>query len=1500
MSEKTEVDQEYDDGNASPASLKFPEHQYTRDELYDISKSPASRKRPECLEKKYDCDNGRWDPERWYKAKFVSSREASPLTLLDPKERRRGLPDLELKRRTSVNDSLERVKEKDVIVLSPQRRSFGTGCHVQNPPTYTRQLSIPERDETKADRDRDRERDRERPARKIGSGRLQLEKENSYSSIRDRDRERDRYDDRDVRDRERERDFAWRENRERNDRERERDWDRDLRDRDRDPRDLRDDWDRDRDRDRRYERSDRFRRPNDRDFSERGERQRDREFHNRDRGYDNRHSRRRNFREEEKEPEWFTGGPTSQMDTIELRGFEKESDYEMEDSVSLRPNCQRQDSKKRSTPLSTKPCKDEEEVSETDVKVSQRSSPEEDQQLQQMPDKHTDPPKGATPLNSASEAVTSSHDKSFDIDAFLNSVPIPEVQEGEGKQVSRFSRFFSAKGNNQNEDGTATTENVLVPPGLLEDIRSSPAISSPLNLAGPISGSVYCGEQMHQQDPRILSHNTHPNHQAFIDHQHHLLAQQQQHQQDGVQSHPRQQHMQMMMSMMKLPTSAGDNGSSSDVDGRGKSGGGGPLPASVTALFNAAAASSAGGSNASISSGSSFSTHDASAQLKAMLFGGSNKESAPSSGTASPASLPPGVHHKMKTLAELEADLHQSSPQKPSSPASVSASTTVVGSSGGTVGQEGGSGDMTAFNKLLFMMNAAPETNQNTTNSEPQNTRLGYSMVPSYSQFSTAVLRNKEEQKLLQQQSLQNAQQQQQLMGGPPPPLPQQTHLGQPPPPQAISAASLQQLQLQQSGLPPPGLAQSQAQQRAGKLPFSLTPQAMSTPHSSVPANQQRPHSSSSVDPILSLIQQNPTIVMKPASPGMSVAALVASQQQQAGLAKTARVPSPIMFSQQPPQHLNAPSPIRSSQLSPGSHAAGDGIGVSAPPAGGAHSPVMQRVLSPQELSAHAQAVLQSALIKKQLHDQNERYLKKHPQERAKSPTQITVVKPQPAAQPVIPPNPQPKWMKFQGSSVNTFTPTSVLRKMHSDKAMVKERQAQESKSDGDMDFMPSMRELGGSQGSSELLGLSSQQQPVSNDVLSSAPGGNSSQQHDLSDISFLDPVNPDLVAMTNHLEQLRLGGGGASAAVLPGTLCQPMSVEEKMKLSAIAATPGIISQMLDKSKAAAEARLRPIVRAAEAAEDKPMVPQNHMIQHHQQQQHIQQQLAANNMGGRPVIGSGVNLQQQQQQQHQQHQQVFPPMAGPPPHLPPSVSQHANKHGSGRAIVGTSTTQQQQQGPDMMRMFEHQQHMQQYMQGMVMHPPPMGAPIPFPGPPPVGIPMALPTSGPGGRMPIVPGQMFPPQGRVSLMQQQQQQQQQQQMARANAINAQQRHQQHMYLAMQQQHAQQQQHRAAMGNTMGPLSPRGQTAAGPLSPAALTATIQRVASPHSHANINGPMSIGPGVNGGAQQQPQPGKVDLGSGIQRWFSPDILKTQLPSMPPLPTQGNKVMTVDELERA
>ena len=54
--------------------------------------------------------------------------------------------------------------------------------------------------------------------------------------------------------------------------------------------------------------------------------------------------------------------------------------------------------------------------------------------------------------------------------------------------------------------------------------------------------------------------------------------------------------------------------------------------------------------------------------------------------------------------------------------------------------------------------------------------------------------------------------------------------------------------------------------------------------------------------------------------------------------------------------------------------------------------------------------------------------------------------------------------------------------------------------------------------------------------------------------------------------------------------------------------------------------------------------------------------------------------------------------------------------------------------------------------------------------------------------------------------------------------------------------------------------------------------------------DGPQAPVSNMNGGS-------KFD--AGIQRWFNSDLLKTQLQSMPPLPTHGGHVMTVDELER-
>uniref|UniRef100_A0A2C9KJI6 Eukaryotic translation initiation factor 4E transporter n=1 Tax=Biomphalaria glabrata TaxID=6526 RepID=A0A2C9KJI6_BIOGL len=1420
MSEKTDVDQDYDDGEEHTSAGELPEYQYSRAKLLDISKSKAACARPKCLEKAYDSEDGKWDPDRWYKAKFGQSREASPLTLVDGKDRRR-VPDLDrdIKRRPSINDPVERLKEeKDGIVLSPQRRSFGTGCHVQTP-AYLHQLSLPEREreETKVERDRDRDRERERPpARRIGSGRIQIDRENSrdFSGLRDRFDDRDREytwnRDRDVRDRD------WDRDRDVRDRDRDvRDRDRDVRDRDRDARDrdrdLRDgDWDRDKDR--RFERSDRFRRASDREFPERDRRERD--FRDRgdrvdrDRGFDRSGPRRKPYGRDEKEPEWFTGGPTSQNDTIELRGFEREKEeHDRDDSDSVFKN----DVKKQSSPTEEKSGKESsEEASEVDIKTSQRSSPEDQQMLPvSEPEKSQLENQPSAPQP---RSRTSPTNHKFDIEQILKADF--QLDEDVITHGSRFSRFFVANGNGVMSSDASSIEDMLVPHDLLEDSHSSPTVPSPIPLIGPMGAMHgYLGLPQHGM--------------------HHYQEQFAGHMKDHLGPIPH--------NLLTMPNPAGDNNATVNEKMA--------LPPSVTALFNSAAV---GGSNAckwkprldcsvetlessyytdsAMSSTSSFSTQDSEAQLKAMLFRGP-KESASSSGTASPATLPPSVQHKVKTVAELEADMHQNSAQKTVSP--------VIGS----VNQ---GGDMSAFNKLLILINAGSEATHNAVNSDSQSSRPG--LLPSHSEFNHAVMRNKEEQMQLLQRSLQNVPPGQQYLTHQALLATSSQQQGQTQAPTQVTIAQQfqkQQLYRQQQ------VAMQQAKQMGMVLKPPTTPglpQAMSTPMTNigVKPRAQSGGPTASSDPIYSLIQQNPTIVMKPASPA-PLAALLASQQT--AVPSTARVPSPLMFSQQPPLHLSAPSPIHPGQLSPRSLTVA-GSTMSSP--SGLRSPVLPRVLSPQELSAHAQAVMQSALIKKQLQDQNERYMKKQ-QERAKSPNQpiLSVVKPQPAAQPILPPTPQPK-----GTSVDTFTPTSVLRKMHCDKAIEKEKQAHENKSETETGFMPSMHELSGVNYNDSL---------ESND--SAVRKAEAKLVGDLSDISFLDPVNPNLVAMSNQLENLRMG----QSNVLPGTLSQPMSVEEKMKLSDLAEKPGYLSLMLDKAARANQGR--PIVKASpEITTDDRSMLQLHLQTLQQQHQQLMQQPPPANWTGRPVTGSSTQ------------QPSF--MAPQTSVAPPSPLQQTNKLGSGRAIVGGNSVQQQGSGPqtvnnaqsmEFLRMFEQQQQLQRrhgsHTQGLNLPPPPMGPPLTHMGPPPgVGVHVT-------GRFPVVSTPVHSTANAVYMNQQ---------LNRANA----QRHQQ-FQMAMQNKTAQQQQQPRVMtpiyNMVPGPLSPH--SPAGPLSPAALNATLQRVASPHG-IKMNGPLQSNFNMNGGG------GKGDIG-GIQRWFSSDILKTQLPSMPPLPTQGSHVMTVDELER-
>lgn len=56
--------------------------------------------------------------------------------------------------------------------------------------------------------------------------------------------------------------------------------------------------------------------------------------------------------------------------------------------------------------------------------------------------------------------------------------------------------------------------------------------------------------------------------------------------------------------------------------------------------------------------------------------------------------------------------------------------------------------------------------------------------------------------------------------------------------------------------------------------------------------------------------------------------------------------------------------------------------------------------------------------------------------------------------------------------------------------------------------------------------------------------------------------------------------------------------------------------------------------------------------------------------------------------------------------------------------------------------------------------------------------------------------------------------------------------------------------------------------------------------HVFAVLNGPIS----PNSGKGNEPN---------LMKWFGTDVLKTSLPHMPPIPTQGQRVMTVDEIER-
>uniref|UniRef100_A0A0L8H598 Eukaryotic translation initiation factor 4E transporter n=1 Tax=Octopus bimaculoides TaxID=37653 RepID=A0A0L8H598_OCTBM len=341
------------DENVQPVP---PIHQYSRERLLELKKVPAARSKPLGLSKEFYTSDGVWDPEKWFKA-FIASPEGSPLTISDGRERRRPLEiDREFIFRRRLSDPKERLRD-DCIVLSPQRRSFGTGCHVTLS-GIGRQVSCPPDFKESAQRER---------TRRIGSGRIQLEKD--YNC---------RYDNRDDR-------F------ERND----------------------------------SGRGDNFRNNYDRrDINPRRI---------------NTPNRRRNIRrhEDDPAPEWFTDGPNSKTDTIELRGFENTGEQAEEDMDEV--NMPVVNRKEYLSHIN------EEDIA--NISVSERNGSLETNESSSPEDSPpSDNVHGTPPQTSPF----------FDLDEFFKiNIPILGMMDGgleetDVTQGSRFSRWFSQTANHDN------------------------------------------------------------------------------------------------------------------------------------------------------------------------------------------------------------------------------------------------------------------------------------------------------------------------------------------------------------------------------------------------------------------------------------------------------------------------------------------------------------------------------------------------------------------------------------------------------------------------------------------------------------------------------------------------------------------------------------------------------------------------------------------------------------------------------------------------------------------------------------------------------------------------------------------------------------------------------------------------------------------------------------------------------------------------------------------
>ncbi|XP_054724809.1 eukaryotic translation initiation factor 4E transporter-like [Uloborus diversus] len=853
-------------------SASLPQLQYSKEDLMKFSTYPLSQNWPSCLDPAYNNSTGKWDPERW----FMNHRSDRVGPVEETRSKRERQDDSTASHKRKSSDPKERIKdEKDDIVLSPQRRSFGTGCHV------IQQSSLARRPGSPTD-SRDLESFRD-PSRRIGSGRIMTR-------------------DRDQRDWERDREYGYNSARtERRDRFDQEDTEKDVR---------------------RY--SSRYNR-NDR----------------RSRGRD---------RIDEVEPEWFSGGPTSQSETIELVGFEDPHHEDETRKPSKKSSKRAKQNSRRSSLKSEEGEKIAEQVAQEDNCGRKGNSLSEE-------------PKNIIENKSKDEEVQNKTNAGFDLDELFRMDWIPGFLPNESPPdnvnneigCSRFSQWFRREsplpesGNNSrrsslHEELIANVLNSITEPQI---IIPSPVPNSSDNFFAPIS-------------PAISQSSTYSVSQS------------------GTSNCSNNKDIMKMLQSVNTGDSLGE---------------GGPK-------------------------GSIRSVKELEADLKRIVLGEPNQHEERSafdkllrhmsdSRSSPTVSMSMGPLDKSKALQEQ--DILQD----------------ILG------------GHQTSISPMLQQFQMFKDDKPNT---QPlaggQRSQYNMSTNQARSEMLARLVQQQKQEQHLQQVQQQQIQQQQ-----------IQNHLlQQAQQPQNVQGFTVDMLAKilgpsSQAPLSPvspgvqqsasaPSLTRNEPQMQNSVLQYQRQRELLS----SILKQQQHSNNANLSQPnLLQTIQQRrcPSSKEIPVQQTLGLPTLGISPRQSplppeaisSAIPSQGRIPSPLVFGQQPPALSHAPAPIH-----PAAIVQAMAQNAANPNTLQVQNPVvLQRVPSPQELAVHTQSILQNALIKRKLEEQKENFRKRQEAQRTSSPIANakngTAISPLKGLSPTI-----------------AFTPTSVMRKIHSEKTESKEQ----------------------------------------------------------------------------------------------------------------------------------------------------------------------------------------------------------------------------------------------------------------------------------------------------------------------------------------------------------------------------------------------------------------------------------------------------------------------------